>query len=174
MPLYYPGAPFCGGFRYDRRPRGLLSPEPHQCACQTCPRSFATGASPRPLAGRALMKYRRMGATGPLVSAIGLGFWSIGGGFGGADATESRRTIARALDLGVTLFDTAPAYGSAEEFLGGLLSPADRARVFLTTKCGLAPDPISGRMVLDSRPQALRSTFRQACADCAVTRSTCC
>jgi aryl-alcohol dehydrogenase-like predicted oxidoreductase len=102
------------------------------------------------------MEYRQLGATGPRVSALGLGLWSIGGAFGPADTAESRRTIARAIERGVTLIDTAPAYGSAEALLGEVLSPADRQRVFLTTKCGLAPDPLTGRSVLDGRPEALR------------------
>ncbi|MCL4545805.1 MAG: aldo/keto reductase, partial [Chloroflexi bacterium] len=58
--------------------------------------------------------------------------------------------------LGATLFDTAPAYGSSEAFLGEVLGPR-RQRVFLISKCGLAPDPASGRLVLDGRPEALRA-----------------
>ncbi len=118
---------------------------------------------------RVSMHYRRLGNHGPNVPEIGLGFWSISGAFGPADEAESRRTIARAIDLGATLFDTAPAYGSSEELLGRTLS-MERNRVFLTTKCGLAPDPRTGRLQLDSRPESLRrqvedSLRRLRCAD---------
>ena len=102
------------------------------------------------------MEYRRLGIHGPIIPAIGLGFWSIGGAFGPADAAESGTTIARAIELGATLFDTAPAYGGSEAFLGATLSSAQRAQIFLTTKCGLAPDAATGRLRLDSRPAALR------------------
>jgi len=115
------------------------------------------------------MHYRRLGKHGPTVPAIGLGFWSIGGAFGPADEAESRRTMGRAIELGATLFDTAPAYGSSEELLGRTLG-REREQVFLTTKCGLAPDPRSGRLLLDSRPESLRrqvedSLRRLRCAD---------
>lgn len=103
------------------------------------------------------MQYRRLGANGPSVPAIGLGFWSIGGAFGGGDSSESSRTIAHAIDAGATLFDTAPAYGDSETFLGDILTPEQQKRVYLTTKCGLAPDSKTGRLQLDSRPEALRS-----------------
>ena len=108
------------------------------------------------------MEYRRLGEHGPLVPAIGLGFWSVGGAFGPADAAESRRTVARAIELGATLFDTAPAYGQSEEFLGATLTPSQRHDVFLTTKCGLAPDPASGRLRLDSRPEQLRQQLESS------------
>ncbi len=77
------------------------------------------------------MEYQQLGATGPVVSALGLGFWSIGGAFGPADTAESRRTVAHAIARGVTLFDAAPAYGSSEAFLGDVLSSGDRQKVFL-------------------------------------------
>jgi aryl-alcohol dehydrogenase-like predicted oxidoreductase len=102
------------------------------------------------------MHTRRLGQDGPLVSTIGLGFWSIGGAFGPADRAESRRTVARAIDLGVTLFDTAPAYGESEVFLGETLDSRQRNQVFLTTKCGLGPEGPKGRLRLSSRPADLR------------------
>src|SRR5207247_597193 len=72
---------------------------------------------------RTLMERRRLGRDGPEVPVLGLGFWSIAGAFGGRDDAEAERTVARAIDLGVTFFDTAPAYGDAEEFLGRVLGP---------------------------------------------------
>ena len=73
---------------------------------------------------------RTLGRSGITVSAIGMGCWAIGGplwgddgqpfGWGEVDDAESIRTIHRALDLGVTLFDTASNYGAghSERILG--------------------------------------------------------
>jgi aryl-alcohol dehydrogenase-like predicted oxidoreductase len=70
------------------------------------------------------MEQRRLGSSSVSVSQIGLGTWGMSGAFwGAADDTESIRVIHRALDLGVTLIDTAEAYGwgHAEEVLGKAL-----------------------------------------------------
>ena len=70
------------------------------------------------------MEQRVLGKSGVPVSVVGLGTWPMGGEWwGGTDDAESIRTIHRALDLGVTLFDTAEAYaaGHAEEVLGNAL-----------------------------------------------------
>lgn len=67
------------------------------------------------------METRALGQSGVTVSILGLGTWPMGGEWwGGTDDPESIRTIHRALDLGITLFDTAEAYaaGHAEEVLG--------------------------------------------------------
>lgn len=71
------------------------------------------------------METRTLGKSGVDVSVIGLGTWPMGGEWwGGADDAESVRTIHRALELGVNLFDTAEAYasGHAEEVLGRALA----------------------------------------------------
>ena len=77
------------------------------------------------------MESRTLGKSGVTVSVLGLGTWPMGGEWwGGADDAESIRTIHRALDLGVTLFDTAEAYaaGHAEEVLGrGLAGRREQA-----------------------------------------------
>lgn len=74
-------------------------------------------------------------------SRIGLGTWAIGGwAWGGADNTESIRTIHAALDRGITLIDTAPIYGfgRSEEVVGlALAERGRREQVVLATKCGL-------------------------------------
>jgi myo-inositol catabolism protein IolS len=70
------------------------------------------------------MEQRVLGKSGVSVSVVGLGTWPMGGEWwGGTDDAESIRTIHRALELGVTLFDTAEAYaaGHAEEVLGKAL-----------------------------------------------------
>ena len=93
---------------------------------------------------------RILGKSGIAVSAMGLGCWAIGGalwradgsirsslGWGAVDDGESIRAIHRALDLGVTLFDTADAYGCghSERILGQALA-GRRERVVVATKFG--------------------------------------
>ncbi len=84
--------------------------------------------------------------TGEQVSALGMGCWAIGGpvtkngkptGWGEVDDDESIRAIHRALDLGVTLFDTADTYGAghSERVLGRALA-GRRDDVVLVTKVG--------------------------------------
>jgi aryl-alcohol dehydrogenase-like predicted oxidoreductase len=61
---------------------------------------------------------RRLGATGPQVSAIGLGCMGMSGTYGPADETESIATIGAALDAGISLLDTGDYYGMGHnEFL---------------------------------------------------------
>jgi aryl-alcohol dehydrogenase-like predicted oxidoreductase len=88
------------------------------------------------------MPSRRLGPDQLVISAIGLGCMGMTWGYGKADRTESIATIHRALDLGVTLFDTADIYGPFinEELVGEALA-GHRDQVVLATKCGLqVPD----------------------------------
>ncbi|MEV0272447.1 aldo/keto reductase [Hamadaea sp. NPDC050747] len=89
---------------------------------------------------------RVLGRSGIEVSALGLGCWAIGGpyagganqyGWGHVDDAESIRAIRRALDLGVTFFDTASSYGAghSETVLGQALG-GDRDQVVIATKWG--------------------------------------
>lgn len=74
-------------------------------------------------------------------SRIALGTWAMGGWmWGGSDEAESIRTIHEALDRGITLIDTAPAYGfgRAEEIVGkALAADGRRSRTLIATKVGL-------------------------------------
>jgi len=91
---------------------------------------------------------------GPLtVSPVGLGGMSLTGAYGTADRDESVATVQRALELGVTFFDTADVYadGENERLLGPLLAP-HRDAVVLATKVGLG---VQGREV-DGRPEHVR------------------
>src|SRR5215472_14905691 len=91
------------------------------------------------------------------MSRVGLGTWAIGGWmWGGSDERESIRTIHAALDLGVTLIDTAPAYGfgRAEEIVGkALAQDGKRQRAVIATKVGL--NWSNERLYRDSRPQRM-------------------
>ena len=75
------------------------------------------------------------------VSRIGLGTWAIGGWmWGGTDDQESVDTIRAAVERGVNLIDTAPAYGfgRSEEIVGRAIAEGQlRSRVVIATKVGL-------------------------------------
>lgn len=89
------------------------------------------------------MKTRRLGPQGPIVSAIGLGCMGMSDFYTtGSDEAESIATLHRALELGVTLLDTADIYGphTNEELLGRALK-GKREQVFLATKFGIVRTP---------------------------------
>ncbi len=85
------------------------------------------------------MQKRRLGTSGPEVSLVGLGTNNFGGRI---DREAARLVVHKALDLGVTLIDTADAYGNkggSEEILGRFLGPR-RKDIVLATKFGLPMD----------------------------------
>ena len=112
------------------------------------------------------MEYTRLGKTDLMASRIGFGCWAIGGhGWGRVDDEESIRSIRRALELGVNLFDTADVYGlgHSEEVLRRGLGE-DRKRVVIATKFGLRWDS-EARITRDISPQrvteALEGSLRR-------------
>lgn len=96
------------------------------------------------------MHYRRLGNTGITVSDIGFGAWAIGGsadaggtplGWGKTSDDESLAAIRRAVELGVTFFDTADSYGfGRSESLLGIVLSRRRHDVVLATKVGVVRD----------------------------------
>ena len=82
------------------------------------------------------MEYRKLGPTDITVSALGMGCYDAGGWPSGFDGMGA--AVDRAVDLGITCFDTAPNYGSGESelMLGRVLGPR-RKDVVVVTKCGL-------------------------------------
>ena len=103
------------------------------------------------------MKTRELGRTGQQVSALGLGCMSMASdyAYGPSDEQEAVATLHRALELGVTLWDTADIYGfgANEELLRQVLVP-NRSRVFLATKFGFVADGKGGSQV-DVRPERI-------------------
>lgn len=103
------------------------------------------------------MKQRQLGHQGPQVSAIGLGCMGMGNLYGASDDARSIRTLHRALERGVTLFDTAEIYGPlTNEALLGQAFAGRRDRVFLATKFGIRSNPDTGGVIVDGRPATVR------------------
>jgi aryl-alcohol dehydrogenase-like predicted oxidoreductase len=102
---------------------------------------------------------RRLGATGPHVSAIGLGCMGMSGTYGPADETESIATIHAALDAGITLLDTGDYYGMGhnELLIGRALEGRDRDEVVLSVKFGALRGPDLAYAGIDGRPVAVRN-----------------
>jgi aryl-alcohol dehydrogenase-like predicted oxidoreductase len=103
------------------------------------------------------MRYRKLGKNGPLVSAVGLGAGSATTNFGERDDEVQIDTVHRAIDLGVTLFDTADRYmkGRHERMLGRALV-GRRNEVIVCTKFGNI-DKADGTKAYNGRPEYVRS-----------------
>ena len=93
------------------------------------------------------------------VGALGLGCMGMSEFYGAADDAESIRTIHRALDLGVTMLDTADMYGPfTNEQLVGKAVKGRRGQAFLATKFGIARDPEDpNRRLINGRPEYVRT-----------------
>jgi aryl-alcohol dehydrogenase-like predicted oxidoreductase len=106
------------------------------------------------------MNTRQLGRSGLTVSALGLGCMGMSDFYGGQDDAESLRTLHRALDLGITFFDTADMYGpyKNEELLGKAFR-GQRQSVILATKFGIVRDPNDPtRRGINGRPEYVRAS----------------
>jgi aryl-alcohol dehydrogenase-like predicted oxidoreductase len=105
------------------------------------------------------MKKRKLGKNGLQVSAIGLGCMGMSFGYGPPkDKQEMIWLLRKAVELGVTFFDTAEVYGpfTNEELVGEALAPFGE-QVVIATKFGFKLDPDSGRSIgVDSRPEHIK------------------
>src|SRR3977135_4425338 len=104
------------------------------------------------------MDMRTLGAKGPAVSAIGLGCMSMTGGYSEPpDRQEMVSLIRKAVDLGVTFFDTAEVYGPFinEELVGEALAPF-RGQVVIGTKFANLFGPNGQRVGFVSRPEHIK------------------
>jgi aryl-alcohol dehydrogenase-like predicted oxidoreductase len=104
------------------------------------------------------MTQRQLGTSGLVVSALGLGCMNMSGSYGSArDEAESETTLLRALDLGVTFFDTADVYGNGhnETLVGRVLRP-HRPRVVIATKFGNVRDAQGRPAGISGRPEYVK------------------
>src|SRR6185437_4394554 len=100
------------------------------------------------------MQRRKLGSSNLEVSTIGLGCMGMSHGYGpAADKKEMIALIRKAVQLGITFFDTAQVYGpfTNEELVGEALAPF-HGQVVIATKFGIKIDT-SGQQVMDSRPE---------------------
>ena len=97
------------------------------------------------------MHLRTIGHSGIQASVIGLGTWGMGGWmWGGSDEKAAIAAVHAALDAGVTLIDTAPAYGlGLSEAIVGKAIAGRREQVILATKCGLVWHTDKGQYYFD-------------------------
>lgn len=103
------------------------------------------------------MKTRKLGPNGPEVSAIGLGCMGMSAFYGGSDEAQSISVIHRALELGISLFDTAEMYGPhTNEVLLGQALKDRRDRAFIATKFGINYNADRSRLLVDGSPANVR------------------
>lgn len=112
------------------------------------------------------MQQRTLGTQGLVVSQIGLGCMGMSEFYGPRDDAESIATIHRALELGVTLLDTADMYGPfTNEVLVGKAIHDRRGRAILATKFGNQRNPDGSWVGINGRPEYVR-----ACCDASLQR----
>ncbi|MBB5754495.1 aldo/keto reductase [Prosthecomicrobium pneumaticum] len=109
------------------------------------------------------MERRRLGKTGPEVSAIGLGAMGMSGMYGPSDRAESIATIHAALDAGIDLIDTGDFYGAGhnELLIREALAGRRRDEVVLSVKFGALRDPAGGWAGFDARPGHVKNALAQ-------------
>jgi aryl-alcohol dehydrogenase-like predicted oxidoreductase len=118
-----------------------------------------SGLHPPPFRGEIAMEKRKLGSTGPEVSAISLGCMGMSDFYGPTDRSESIATIHAALDAGITLLDTGDFYGMGhnEMLIGEALAGRSRDNLQISVKFGGLRDPNRGFLGYDSRPIAVKN-----------------
>ncbi len=103
------------------------------------------------------MKYRRLGAQGPEVSALGLGCMGMSWAYGSADEAEALATLDEAINLGITFLDTAEVYGpfTNEELVGRAIR-GRRDRLVIATKFGFKINDKGAIVGANSRPEHVK------------------
>ena len=105
------------------------------------------------------MEQVQLGATGPMVSRLGLGCMGMSNAYGPADRDESLATLAMAVERGITLLDTGDFYGMGhnEMLIGEALKSLDRDRLTLSVKFGALRGPEGQFFGFDGRPAAVKN-----------------
>lgn len=121
------------------------------------------------------MKTRRLGATGPLISAIGIGAMSFTDFYGTTDEAQSHAILATALDEGVTHIDTSNVYGPhrSEAAIGSFLARQGNQRgdlFSIATKAGITKDPDTGARAFNNSPAHLEAELDGSLARLGVDR----
>ncbi len=111
------------------------------------------------------MKYRQLGHTSLTVSNLCYGTWQFGGDWGSFEVREAQAAIRHALELGITFFDTAQAYGfgKSESVLGQALQPelkSRRDKIVIATKGGLRME--GNKLLRDASAGWLRRGVEQS------------
>jgi len=106
-----------------------------------------------------MTEHRKLGSSGPNVSALGLGCMGMSDMYGPTDRAESIATLHAALDAGITLLDTGDFYGMGhnELLIREALVGRDRSRVLISVKFGALRDPAGAWLGYDSRPAAIKN-----------------
>jgi aryl-alcohol dehydrogenase-like predicted oxidoreductase len=104
---------------------------------------------------------RKLGANGPITSAIGLGCMGMSDFYGASNRAESIATIHAALDAGVTLLDTGDFYGMGhnEMLMAEALKNRPRDALILSVKFGPQRDPAGAWIGFDGRPCAVKTSL---------------
>lgn len=107
------------------------------------------------------MKTRRLGTSGPEVSALALGCMGMSDFYGPADEAESEATVKAALDAGITLFDTGDFYGMGhnEMLLSRALHGVARDKYLLSVKFGAQRAPDGRFLGYDASPNAVKTAL---------------
>lgn len=108
------------------------------------------------------MQQRKLGTSGPMTSALGLGCMGMSEFYGASNEADSLRTLEHALELGVTLYDTADTYGLGhnETLLGRFIAQggdARRQKVVLATKFGIVRAAGQYERRIDNSPAYIRA-----------------
>jgi len=106
------------------------------------------------------MKTRKLGRTGPTVSALSLGAMGLSDAYGKADEAESLRVLQAAVDAGITMVDTGDFYGTGHnEMLVGQALQGRRDKVTLAVKFGAQRDPSGAIIGYDASPRAVKAAL---------------